>query len=246
MSGLEGRLPAGWPAIEESMLETALRQALRAFGDDGVGIDRAIHNLSTYYDPEGGYAGTLFLGIPDRDPNAITPEDLLAVSTLSMKIPARVTRILLGQTDAATKVEKGLGALKDLNTSLASASFEDLEHMWSIHDAIRTIRSTAGESGEDANKWVLASKLCARKRPRLFPVRDSKVCAYLADNPSLGGGQGQLGWFRRDLQVFAYLIGHPEIRERLDAVRHAMPDTHPIDREELRLLDSVLWMRAVA
>lgn len=227
------------------MLETALHQALHAFGEGGVGVDRAIRNLDTYYDPDRGYAGTLFLRIADPDPNAITSEDLLAVSTLSMKIPARVTRVLLGQTDVATKVNEGLRALQDPDESLASASPEALEHMWATYDAIKRIRSTVGESGENAKKWVLASKLCARKRPRLFPVRDSKVCAYLADNTELGGKEGQLGWFSRDLQVFAHLIAHPKIQARLADVRDAMSDRHPIDTEELRLLDAVLWMRAM-
>jgi hypothetical protein len=30
------------------------------------------------------------------------------------------------------------------------------------------------------NPWVTASKLCARKRPHLFPVREKVVCTLLS------------------------------------------------------------------
>ena len=78
---------------------------------------------------------------------------------------------------------------------LPEATPAHLSHMLGMYNAIRTMLPPLGENPE-TNQWVLSSKICARKRPLLFPVRDSQVCTYLANNPRMGGKPGQLGWFR--------------------------------------------------
>lgn len=97
------------------------------------------------------------------------------------------------------------------------------------------------------NQWVMASKICARKRPMLFPVRDAKVCTYLADNHLMGDQPGRLGSFGRDIQVFAYLSTHPTVRGWIKDARHGVLEQHPtwvVDWSDLRVLDIVLWMQA--
>jgi Family of unknown function (DUF6308) len=115
--------------------------------------------------------------------------------------------------------------------------------MYVLYDAIRTGLPPLGES-DATNQWVLASKICARKRPLLFPVRDSHVCRYLAANDKLGNKPGRLGAFTRDIQVWAYLSAHPAVRQRLAQVREEWRDkaiAWSLDSCDLRLLDSVLW-----
>lgn len=52
-------------------------------------------DLRTYYELESDYAGTTFLNLKPNDPWAVTPADLLAVSTLSVSIrPPAVRRFM--------------------------------------------------------------------------------------------------------------------------------------------------------
>ena len=60
---------------------------------------------------------------------------------------------------------------------------------------------------------MTASKLCARKRPDLFPVRDKEVCDYL--------GLTQLRNYQADWQVFRSLIGDPDITAAIDVMSKA-------------------------
>lgn len=89
--------------------------------------------------------------------------------------------------------------------------------MYALHSWFRNLL------GSNSNRWVTAAKICARKRPRLFPVRDNMVCSLLADGRALNAGNGWPGNFSVDIQVYAYLL---------------------TDDEDMRVLDSVLWMRA--
>ena len=129
---------------------------------------------------------------------------------------------------------------------LSEVTPSHLNHMRGLYEAIRTMLPPLGKNPE-TNQWVLSSKICARKRPLLFPVRDSQVCTYLASNIRMGGKPGQLGWFSRDIQVFAHLITHPLVRAKLNEVRTQLnkeQQTWSFDWCDLRLLDAVLWMQA--
>jgi Family of unknown function (DUF6308) len=91
------------------------------------------------------------------------------------------------------------------------------------------------------NPWVTASKLCARKRPDLFPVRDNVVCGYL--------GILRAGGYQVDWQVFRHLIQSREVVSRLDELvseAQADPDVNVGSvNNRLRHLDVVLWMHAL-
>ncbi len=227
------------------MLETALARAEEAFTGGGGDVTHAVQHLYRYYDPAGGFAGATFLGVDSHDEYAITGADLWAVSTLSMSVPAAAGRALMnpGQLQAIIAAK-----LHHLPTTLpmSAVTSAHLVHMENLYQAIRTMLPPLGKSPE-TNQWVLAAKICARKRPLLFPVRDSKVCTYLADNPHMGDEPGRLGAFARDIQVLAHLITHPQILARLEDVRahlHDQEPAWPIDWCDLRLLDAVLWMQA--
>ena len=96
---------------------------------------------------------------------------------------------------------------------------------------------------------MFAAKLCARKRPALFPIRDSVVCGYLSGGLALAGSakhaqQGRMGWFRSDIQVFAYLATDEDLRGALHALQdEATASGISVDSELLRLLDVLLWTR---
>lgn len=239
-------LPEDWKPVEPPMLDTALTHTQRAFTGEQGSVEHTVGRLLRYYDPSGKYAGATFLGVPVEDDYAVTAADLWAVTTLEMKIPPDAGRSILNPGRLHSDIEAGLRALPP-GLALSAATPTVLGHMKALYDAIRTKLPPLGK-GPDTNQWVLSAKMCARKRPLLFPVRDSKVCKYLSDSRTMGGRPGQLGWFTRDIQVLAYLITHPLVQQRLGEVRARLREAQPtwaIDQSDLRLLDVVLWSGAL-
>lgn len=235
-------LPVDWEVVEEGMLSFSLGRVLEAFGD---GSERAIDAVEKYFDPAGTYAGATFLKVQPNDPFAIGAADLWAVTTLSMKVPPAAGRALLNPGPLYDTVRRGLRLLPE-NVELANATPPVLQEMERTYSAIR-LQLPSPTGAATTNQWVLASKVMARKRPLLFPVRDSLVCTYLAEK-GLGGKKGQLGWFRRDLQVFAFLAANPEVVQRLEQLRDEVAHRRPelsLGFSDLRLMDVVLWMEAV-
>jgi hypothetical protein len=88
---------------------------------------------------------------------------------------------------------------------------------------------------------VTTSKLTARKRPDLFPVRDSVVSKYL-------GLSGRSQNFEVNWQVYRRLLQDDAIRSRLDQLVDEAADRDGVDvgspLRRLRHLDVVLWMHA--
>jgi len=88
---------------------------------------------------------------------------------------------------------------------------------------------------------VTASILCARKRPYLFPVRDSVVRDFL--------GLTQYGNYQVDWQVFRAMLGDTTIVRACDtavaaAYEEAGDRRLAVDRDRLRVLDAALWTYA--
>jgi len=246
-------LPRGWTPVSTDTLELAAEQAVQAL-ETPAAVDR----LLGYYDPASDYAGTTFLDVRPNDPDTVGAADLWAVSTLSMPTYVRQGRQLIDDPDVHRNVTR---LLRSIDADLPLSDLEHADHpyddatpadvpeerplldrMLELQSRFRTLLATAEKS---SNHWVFAAKLCARKRPLLFPVRDNLVCAYLAGGKPLGAAPGQLGRFRPDIQVYAYLITHPDVRHGLDAIRGAVTeDGVRVDEPPLRLLDAVLWTQA--
>ena len=126
-----------------------------------------------------------------------------------------------------------------LDADLAMADDGQLVAMADLHEALKRVLSPADV--RNPNPWVTASKLCARKRPDLFPVRDNVVVKYLGlDRPK---GNYQVDW-----QVFRHVIQDNAIRRRLDAIVDEASRSPGVDvghpNWRLRHLDVVLWMHA--
>lgn len=237
-------LPRGWEPVEDSMFVTALAQTEKAFSGGADNVAHAVEHLIRYYDPAGGYAGATFLDVEGYDDYAITAADLWAVTTLSMDVPPNAGRALMNPGPLRTIVN---GRLRHLPPTLPLSDVEPrhLDHMWDLYSAIKTMLPALGE--RETNQWVMGSKICARKRPMLFPVRDSKVCTYLANHHRMGNKPGRLGTFGRDIQVFAYLTTHSDVRRWINQARDQVLEQHPtwvVDWSDLRVLDIVLWMQA--
>lgn len=239
-------LPDAWPVVPDQVRIAAREQALRALDLPGDMPDvegGLLRRLRAYYDPRSNYAGSLLSSLEPNDADDVSASDLLAVTMLSIDLNPRQVRILLEDQERRTVVHR---LLRRLPPTAALTDLEDgqLDAMWDLYEHLKTLIATADS---DSNRWVFASKLCARKRPELFPVRDSKVCAYLARGAAWGSGSESVGNFSIDMQIFADLITDDEITARLDEVRDKLESQHQpvVHDSRLRLLDAALWSQAM-
>ncbi|MET7694997.1 DUF6308 family protein [Streptomyces sp. NPDC005483] len=207
-----------------SPLGQRLKELLRA--------ERVIGDLRHYFGigvPPGGmsFTGSRFehlAGGGDRPEVAdrITAEDLVAVQTLSVTVPAPVALdILEGRLGARLS---GLLQAIPRDMDMVEAAVSDLAPG---SPAARAWELLEGQSDVG---WVIAGKLLARKRPRLLPVYDKVVrCALGRPRPSF------------------WLALHAALREN-DAALHrqllelrrvaGVPETVSV----LRVCDVVVWM----
>lgn len=231
-------LPIGWAPADESLLNDALERALSAW--DGTEEER----VRTYYDPASDYAGGLLTEIPETDPGQVDAADLFAVTTLSMRIHPKVARALTIENSATRQaitralnpavIPTGLPI-----TALDQAPGDAGAMLATLQTAYLEFRSARTAQG---NAWVFASKMCARKRPYLAPVRDNVVCRLLNGGALKSGG---IGTFSVDLQVFAYVMSSADVTGRLGALRADLGSGTAVEASDLRLLDVVLWTKGI-
>ncbi|MET9593186.1 DUF6308 family protein [Streptomyces sp. NPDC006516] len=158
------------------------------------------------------------LGIADR----ITAEDLVAVQTLSVTVPAPVALDLL-EGRLGTRLSGLLQAIPwDIDMVDAEADVlaegSPADQAWHL---------LCGQYGVD---WVIAGKLLARKRPRLLPVYDRVVrCALGRPRPSF--------WLALHAAMGA---DDRALHRQLLALRHVagVPETVSV----LRICDVAVWM----
>ncbi len=221
----------GWALANEAQLAKAIGAVREALWDDG-----APKNLTKYFLRDGNYAGATFLDLDPVSPWDMTTGDLLAVTLLSVQAPPYSVRRLLQPSPDRNLVLHLLSEQSlPLDADLAMADAAMLSTMAELHEALKACLSPP--EVKHKNAWVTASKLCARKRPDLFPVRDSVVCDFL------GLGQN----YQVDWQVFRHIIQDDKIRTRIDDLADqaaALGADIGSPNRRLRLLDASLWMHA--
>jgi len=225
-------IPTGWPELSSELREQVRDKALKALQLDGE--RPAQDRLRFYYDVDGDYAGASFAQLAPIEPDNINATDLHATRLLSVPIGAGATRRLLDDGAARTEVLDALRAIPDRDLLIADPA--TLEAMEFFYLAVKTNLSAASTRHPDA--WVTASKLCARKRPELFPVRDRRVSAYL--------GLTRHNSYKVAWQVFRHLIGDRDVIKAIDALSDAtlagaQGTRLRLDDSRLRLLDAAIW-----
>lgn len=155
-------------------MTATLPAALRSPNDDA-----AVAVLRAYYDPslesKDAFTGAAFdvwdstgRG-PDAHPNRFTADDLLAVTCLSVHVPPRAAHQLL--VTRGTEFEELLGAVgEDRDLAGEDAPLTPASAAWRLEDRLRALPGVGRTT---------ASKLLARKRPRLVPIYDSVVADVL-------------------------------------------------------------------
>jgi hypothetical protein len=221
--------PPGFTEVPDDAFRDARAAAWAAVNDPG-----AVDRLRRYYDSDGNYAGATFVEVlagGSTAPDEFTATDLFAVTLLSVDPPGpRVARRFLDPGEYRSRLQR---LLQDAHLALDSdLAYADDATMNAMRELYVAVKETLGK-----DPWVTASKLCARKRPALFPVRDRLVRDEL--------GLLKYENYQIDWQVFRALMLDHDLVEALRAVRSkAIGDTVVTDAYPLRWLDVLLWMRA--
>jgi hypothetical protein len=215
------------PEVPQDVLAHAHGEAWAAVCDT-----RAVEMLRRYYDPARNYAGSTFVGLEPNDPRDITATDLYALSLLDVNAGPLAGRLLL---EAGAYRDRVLAALADphLGHEVALETAEACTFA-AAEELYLAFRDALGK-----RPWVTASKLCARKRPLLLPVRDSVVTT----NRLRLGKDYLVDW-----QVYKTLLQDTglvtQLRELVDEAQSGT--TFQITDPVLRILDVLLWMTADA
>lgn len=173
------------------------------------GLDRAV--TAYFAGPE--FAGLTFTDLGQNLPGEITPDDLLAVALLDITWRPKVVRVLL---DTRRAEFAGLLAAVPSDVDLWDASDDDLKQVDAVWDALIAV---------DGIGTASATKLLARKRPRLCPISDSVVIKAV----NVPG---------RTWDVLRCMLQDPAARAEVERLRS--PAAAAVS--QLRILDVALWV----
>lgn len=229
------QIPDHWAPLPDDALRRAIAQAGEAL--ELAGADPVGRRLANYYDRAGNFAGATFAELPPVDPTDITATDLHAVSLLSVNVGPGASRRFLEPGPARSALLNKLRDIRDVELHVAGP--DDFAAMAAFYDEVKMHLGEPTASSSD--RWVTASKLCARKRPYLFPVRDSVVRNFL--------DLTQYGNYQVDWQVFRAMLRETAIVRACDAAVGAAYEAAgdrrlAVDRDRLRVLDAALWTYA--
>ncbi|MFJ6454953.1 DUF6308 family protein [Paenarthrobacter sp. NPDC091669] len=161
--------------------------------------------------------------------NSLTANDVLAVSFLSVQVPASAA---IGLLEANTREVTGLLEKIPADLDLASVSLHDYERLLGPNSPASALWQLL--RGSENTRWGIgpttASKIMARKRPRLIPIFDSVV------GPLMGHPTAKGQWET----WHAALTDDSGLPARLQAIKKKSGIEQGIC--DLRTMDVILWM----
>ncbi len=191
--------------------DDAVRAAARRLQTD-LGADGLGKAVAAYFTAP-AFAGMTFSNLGHNPPGEITSDDLLAVTLLDITWRPQVVRIVLGSQH------------RELSAMLRAIP-SDLD-LWDADDEVSKRIDVLWDALIDIDGIGTASatKLLARKRPRLCPISDSVVIKAVAVP-------------HRTWDVLRCLLQDPEARGQVEALRPAAAEEASL----LRILDVILWI----
>ncbi|MYR08954.1 hypothetical protein GTV32_23040 [Gordonia sp. SID5947] len=175
--------------------------------------------------PGTAYTGATFdnwdsTGTRAADANIFTADDFIAIGFLSVNAgPAAAREILRDQRDEFVEYLTAVGVDRDLADE--PGPIDLTWPAWLLDTRLRSVRGIG---------TTIASKLIARKRPRLYPIWDEVVVDVLGTR-----GGPHLAPIHQALRTDA------DLRRRIRGARTEarLPD----HISELRILDTLAWMQ---
>jgi hypothetical protein len=171
--------------------------------------------LVAFFDPTEPFDGGMFDTLPDNPRDTFSVSDLLAQTMLDVVHQPSALRELL-----KPGFSRHLADVRD-DLDLWDATDEHLAPVYRLWDEVKAL------SGVGPTK---ASKLLARKRPRLIPIVDSVV------RNSYGLTEHDDSWV-----ALREALKDRQLRDQIDAIRPAAGLASRVST--LRLLDVAAWMR---
>jgi len=166
--------------------------------------------------PDTDFAGHLFDTLSDNPPEEVVASDLVAVSLLDVNFGAKATDSLLnkGLLNSHLRIENLPTDLDLWNTTA-----DQIKKLYAAREALKKFHGVGP---------VKASKLLARKRPRLAPITDRHIQNFFDCK-----GWDFLG------PLASCLSTSPELIDEINKLSPAGSSHSPTT---LRLLDVAIWM----
>jgi hypothetical protein len=139
--------------------------------------------LKRYFSTKGeGFTGSQFENlIKDSNPYAITERDLIAITTLSVDVPARAALWILskeGQNEISEHLQQ-IGEDTDIWDPRVNDIFADNGPVMDLWRKLEKANWPSPKSGGGLGGITKRSKILAAKRPRMIPVLDRVVMGTL-------------------------------------------------------------------
>lgn len=183
----------------------------------------SIAAIDSYFDLH--FTGSQFEVMVDSDPNTITANDIVAVSLLSVDVPARVSRWLLSPEGRGVVTRHLAAVPTDVDIWQDADLMERGGHLWTLWNILDRASWPGARQGNGMGATTI-SKLLAAKRPRLVPITDYVV-------------QDTLPPVKNYWADFFAALADEVVRDQVD-VATATPRT---GLSLLRRIDISLWMR---
>jgi len=216
------------------MAETFADRFMSQFFSDGVNAKQERSDvkkaLGTYFGTDAdGYTGSQFeLLIKDSDPFKITAIDLIAITTLSVKVPERAALWILSPVGEKeiSKILREIPIDTDIWDPKVKNIFADNGKVMELWNLLGNANWPTASKGGGLGGLTKRSKILAAKRPRLIPILDRVVVGTLLQTENRWRGIQDV------LNVESY-------RNKLEeALKH---DGVPPSVSLLRRIDVVIW-----
>ena len=186
--------------------------------------------LREYFDADArGYTGSQFESlINDSDPFKITATDLVAITTLSVKIPERAALWILSPEgeEQISKILREIPVDTDIWDPLVKNIFADDGKVMRLWRLLENANWPTARKGGGLGGTTKRSKILAAKRPRLIPILDRVVVGSLLQTDNT--------W-----RAIQDVLNVDSYRSKLeDALTH---DGVPSSVSLLRRIDVVIW-----
>lgn len=162
--------------------------------------------------------------------NVFTSDDVASAALLNTPVPGRtVVHLLITQSERFSELLRTVGPDRDFIDVDPDPSGKDMAPVYELYEALKTLPKIGP---------TIASKLVARKRPRLFPIIDSDLRRTVFYET------------RQDTHVGRQLL-HAEFSAQDRTLWKRLASYHsaaslPAEVSTLRVFDVLAWMEAKA